>query len=39
MAASNAFREAFRVKESLIAERDEDKEALEEEAAKLEARR
>ena len=39
MAASNAFREAFRAKESLIAERDEDKkEALEEEAAKLEAR-
>ena len=39
MAASNAFREAFRAKESVIAERDEDKkEALEEEAAKLEAR-
>jgi len=37
--ASNAFREAFRAKESALAEKDEDKkEALEEEAAKLEAR-
>ncbi|CAL6270293.1 unnamed protein product [Bathycoccus prasinos] len=37
--ASNAFREAFRAKESALAERDEDKkEALEEVAAKLEAR-
>merc|ERR1711959_397689 len=39
MAASNAFREALIAQESVIAERDDDiKEALEEEAAKLEAR-
>ena len=39
MTASNAFREALIAQESVIAERDDDiKEALEEEAAKLEAR-